>query len=89
MSAYPMRDAAISDKSNCNCIAPERQRALDRMDRWAGQVAAALMGQDADGWRRTEIVAADTELSQPTIVAAVSYDIAETLERERTRRMKG
>ncbi len=55
--------------------------ALDRMDRWAGQVAAAIVGEGRS-------CPEENRVSQPDL-AYLSYNIAEALERERTRRMKG
>ena len=58
--------------------------ALDRMDRWAGQVAAALHSAPGSliGIRA---VAREHGVEQEEVAADLAYDVAEALELERTR----
>lgn len=65
---------------------PWDPHALDRMDRWAGQIAAAFSSNpDTLGGL---VKAAEEEGIHPQEwIAKGSYDIAESLERERTKRM--
>ena len=60
--------------------------ALDRMDRWAGQVAAALscaVGGEDGVYNGVEALGDPREGH----LASIAYDVAEALERERTRRI--
>ena len=86
-AAGPTETKTIGGHVATRCM--ESFSALARMDRWAGQVAAALSCSVAMSGEDRGVYHGIEAHGGPKRVAVVGYDMAEALENERTRRMKG